>query len=493
AARFGRNTPSGAQETSGSIRLHARVTGTSSRPRLQGEAATAGASIGNLGVSRGQARFYWSAGERGEISVDAEGIRTPAGEFPSVEARLRVDGRGVEVAALRLPLSPGVLLAHGHVSRAGGLALQLTASGADAAALAARARQLSHMGNARGTIAFAGTLGGTLVHPVLEGQVDAENGALGNVAFEQLRAGLEVRNGGFAVRHLALRRGDETLAFSGHAQLGARAAPRVEGRLVCRSVEAAALARALGAAIDIEGSGSADLQLKGSPPYFGAQGELTVQGARIAGVALGNVRARLLREGGGIRLDPLEITDGDARLSAAGSAAADARLKVALEGRRVPLDRLARLAGLNLPLTGVLDFTGELSGTLAHPSVAMRATGGSAQLGALTIDSVAGNLTYANGVTRAEGVHLERGSTRYAVQHLEWNGPDQAIHLQGAVQHASLAELAETLGVVLKSNPQAAGHWSAAVNALPHPAEGQADLEITTTGPLNHLTGSAAI
>jgi hypothetical protein len=165
---------------------------------------------------------------------------------------------------------------------------------------------------------------------------------------------------------------------------------QAEGRLVLNDVPVKSVLEALGLALRAEGTCSAELSFAipdlalGNPATWSIHGTFRVDQAGLAGYLLGTVAGTLDKQGSVVRMATFELARDDQRL--VGSARADLaagawQLEVA--GRDLQLAALEPFLPLGtkqVPFTGQISFSGQLSGYLDRPRWKLQGTASAAQL-----------------------------------------------------------------------------------------------------------------
>jgi hypothetical protein len=148
------------------------------------------------------------------------------------------------------------------------------------------------------------------------------------------------------------------------------------------------------------GEAALDLRLRGPFQDLSVVGDVAVAPLSYASVSADGLQG-LLRVGGGKAvLEGGQILLGKGRVACDGSLdyQHDLALDLRASGRGVPLEKLAAWGGLQAPLSGKVDFTGRLGGTIDRPSADAALQLAEVTLAGVPFGSGTGSLALADGV-----------------------------------------------------------------------------------------------
>jgi hypothetical protein len=218
---------------------------------------------------------------------------------------------------------------------------------------------------------FDGIMTGTFRRPRVEGEFRGEDLRGFDTWWGDGDAHIVVENGYVRVRDGIVTADDSEMRFDGLFSLGF---PRDDGgeelnariRVVRRDVDS--LRHAFG--IDeypVSGLLSGEFQLTGAylrPVGFGG---MTLDNLVAYGEPLQRATASLRFDGTGVRLDGLTVEKGGGTITGAAYVGWDSTYSFNLDGRRIPLEKVSRLAYARAPLSGIGEFSASGSATFDQP------------------------------------------------------------------------------------------------------------------------------
>jgi TamB, inner membrane protein subunit of TAM complex len=218
---------------------------------------------------------------------------------------------------------------------------------------------------------FDGTMTGPFRRPRVEGEFSGEDLRGFDTWWGAGDAHIVVENGYVRVRDGIVRLNDSEMRFDGLFSLGF---PRDDGgeemnariRVVRRDIDS--LRHAFG--IDdypVSGLLSGEFQLTGEylrPVGFGG---MTLENLVAYGEPLQTATASLRFDGTGVRLDGLTVEKGGGTITGAAFVGWDSTYSFNLDGRRIPLEKVSKLAYPRAPLSGIAEFSASGSATFDQP------------------------------------------------------------------------------------------------------------------------------
>jgi len=218
---------------------------------------------------------------------------------------------------------------------------------------------------------FDGVMTGAFRNPRVEGLFTGQ----GMRAFDTLwgdgSARIVVENRYVDVRDGIVRKGDSSIRADGLFSLGyprADQGEEINARIRVARRDVDSLRHAFGIdAYPVSGLLSGDFHLTGEyqrPVGFGA---MTIEEGTGYGEPFQRATSSLRFDGTGVRLDNLELLKGPGSVTGAAYVGWDSTYSFNVDGRRIPVERLAFLAFKNAPLSGVAEVTASGSGTFEVP------------------------------------------------------------------------------------------------------------------------------
>ena len=218
---------------------------------------------------------------------------------------------------------------------------------------------------------FDGIMLGAFGRPRIEGTFSGDRMRAWDVNWGRGTARIAIENSYVDVSQSTLVAGDSEITASGRFSLGY---PRRDGgeeinarvRLTRRPL--ADLRHAF--ALDdwpIEGFVSGEYHLTGRYETPDGFGRLVIEQGVAYGEPFDSVVSPLRFERNGVRLDAIEMKKGTGAMTGAAWVAWDGNYAFNVDGRRIPVESLARLSFPKAPLSGVLQFTAAGTGTFDNP------------------------------------------------------------------------------------------------------------------------------
>ena len=262
-----------------------------------------------------------------------------------------------------------------------------------------------------------GVLLGDLASPRVEATFAGEDVRAWNVDWGTGRGEFVVEDSYLDVIDGDFRRGDSAMAIDGRFSLGW---PRRDGgeemnALVrLESFPAASIRAAFGLTEGylIEGPATGEMRLYGAYRRLFGVGRLRLDRPTAYGEPFDSAAADLRFEGGGVRLNGLDIRKGAGSATGAAFIEWDASYSFNLDARGVDVASLAFLPELPRPPSGTIAGTASGVGSLDNPSYAIRATVSDLRIGDEEVGHITGQLDIRDGELRLD---LEGASSTVAL------------------------------------------------------------------------------
>jgi hypothetical protein len=227
-----------------------------------------------------------------------------------------------------------------------------------------------------GTAEFSGVMTEALSRPRVEGSFAAENLRAFGVDWGAGEAGLVIQNSYADVTGGRMRKEDGELAVNGRFSLGFPRRDRgeeINGRIRVTKWTAADFKRAFDIDdYDVEGILSGEYHLYG--PYQGpfGFGTLTIEGGTAYGEPFDTASGSLRFEGNGVRIDGIRMLKSGGTTEGAAFIGWNGTYSFNATGRRIPMESVKAMAYAEMPLTGLLEFNADGSGTFEVPRYQFR-------------------------------------------------------------------------------------------------------------------------
>ena len=224
---------------------------------------------------------------------------------------------------------------------------------------------------------FTGTMLESFKRPRVEGEFQATNLRAFDVNWGSGRAGLVIQNSYTDVTAGHMQKDGGDILVDGRFSLGF---PRrdhgeeINGRVRVTKWTAADFKHAFN--IDeykVQGLVSGDYHLYG--PYQGpfGFGTLTIDNGVAYGEHFETATSSLRFEGNGVRLDAIHMTKSTGTADGAAFVGWNGTYSFNADGRRIPMENVSAVQYPDVPLTGLMDFTADGTGTFAVPRYQLRA------------------------------------------------------------------------------------------------------------------------
>lgn len=329
-----------------------------------------------------------------------------------VDVAFTGDGRQVHVIDLDAVRDESRLHASGTVDLSGPLDLNVSA---DHVRVADLASTLGLALDPRGTLAFSGTVRGTLKTPELAGTLHAPDLAIGGQTFDASGA-IDYAAELLRISPLALTQGDASYSLSGELRLGPH--PSADLTLDLTHGQLATIVSAGGLSLPAPVAGMVDgrIALTGPLADPSADLSLSMQDARVGGQPMGTGTADLTLRHGSVDIRRLELNPGQGRITAAGHIVLNGTSAVEVSGSDLDPNVLRSFFHLNRPLVGKMNFTMQWSGPTRDPTAGLSLEASDAGVPGATADRIVGLAYYKDGVIHIEDGTISKGPHKVVIQ-----------------------------------------------------------------------------
>jgi hypothetical protein len=218
---------------------------------------------------------------------------------------------------------------------------------------------------------FDGTMYGAFSRPRIEGHFTGERMRAWDTVWGRVEADLVIENSYVTIAKSVIEHDASRLVADGKFSLGF---PRKDGgeeinaTITMTRRPLADLRHAF--ALDdypVEGLTSGEFHVYGN--YLGPTGvgRLTIEKGVAYGETFETATANLRFEGNGVRMDAIDVTKSTGKVTGAARVGWDGNYSFAASGARIPVESMATLAFPRAPLSGVLQFDANGTGTFESP------------------------------------------------------------------------------------------------------------------------------
>ncbi|MDI6771474.1 MAG: translocation/assembly module TamB domain-containing protein [bacterium] len=352
----------------GLIDGRARIEGPFARPSAAGAVALREAEVGGQMVDQASASFQWDGTH---LIVTGGSLRRRDSEISFSGVYHRRSGLAFDLAARRLDLGD----------------LTLPASGS--------ARM-------EGRLDAVGRITGPPASPAVALSFASPDLVLNGIRFDQTSGEMRWEAGALRLQPLVLRAGGERYEVAGEMRLGS-----VPGATLSATVVDGRLSTLLGLTgvrlpfpLDGTVSGSADLDGPMANPT--ARLDLRMVGGRLGPHPIEDGHADLVLSDGVLTVREFELRPGRGRIAAVGRLNLRGENQIEVSGADLELDFLRPVLRLRRPMTGRLDFTMQLGGTLATPEIGFALEIARGGVEGATFDSLVANAYYREGLLQVQ-------------------------------------------------------------------------------------------
>ena len=227
-----------------------------------------------------------------------------------------------------------------------------------------------------GTAEFSGVMTEALSRPRVEGRFVAENMRAFDVTWGKGEAGLVIQNSYVDVTGGRMQKDSGDIVVNGRFSLGFPRRDKgeeINGRIRVAKWTAADFKHAFDIDdYDVEGTVSGEYHLYG--PYQGpfGFGTLTIDNGIAYGEPFETVSGSLRFEGNGVRIDGIQMKKSDGTAEGAAFVGWNGTYSFNATGRRIPLEGVKAMTYPQMPLTGLLEFNADGTGTFDVPRYQFR-------------------------------------------------------------------------------------------------------------------------
>ncbi|MBM3470577.1 MAG: DUF748 domain-containing protein [Armatimonadetes bacterium] len=287
----------------------------------------------------------------------------------------------------------------GVYHRRSGLAFDLAARRLDLADLTLPASNTAPM---EGRFDAVGRITGLPASPAVALTFTSPDLVLNGTRFDQTSGEMRWKAGTLRVQPLVLRARSERYEVTGEIRTGS-----IPGATLSATVADGRLSTLLGLAgvrlafpLDGTVSGSADLDGPMANPT--ARLDLRMASGKLGTHTIEGGGADLVLSDGFLTVREFELRSGRGRIAAAGRLNLRGENQIELSGTDLELDFLRPVLRLRRPLTGRLDFTMQLGGTLATPEIGFALEIARGGVEGATFDSLVANAYYREGLLQVQ-------------------------------------------------------------------------------------------
>jgi len=337
-----------------------------------------------------------------------------------------------------LRMGSGQAFVAGRISPEGSLALRIAASDLQ---LGEIARALRRGEDVAGVVDVLGSVEGTAKAPTFQGVVTVRNGTAGSLQFDRLRASVEAGEDRIASRDLQLSvgsglvRGSGTLSLAGGRIRSVRASAEVQEFPLER------IAHLLRSPVEATGELAGVLRLEGSPGALRGQGQLRLEGARIAGQHVDGAEAVGTWADGVLTLDRVEARVNSSKISGRGKVTSRGDLDLSVWAQGLNLGDFPVLSQGPLKTKGAVDLQGKVGGTLRSPSFHGGVTSSGLLLNGQVFDAVRGEIAWGGGRLSLDPLELRQGAGIYRLSGSVDMSSRPAVDLTAEVARGRLTTL----------------------------------------------------
>ena len=360
------------------------------------------------------------------------------------------------------------LRAHGEMSRSGALAFAVTGTEVNLRTVGER---FGLRGWVAGTADLDGRLAGTLRRPVLDGHLRGRDGALGPLPFELARGRIRMTDTALRTPGLLLFDGDGRYFATGLVRWAAPS--RVDLTVRAADVAAQRLLDLADVPRRVGGTIETTVRLSGSVSRPTAHGTVQLRDGHIEGQRLDRAAAAFQWNGTRLLVEQLTAGVNGSTLVASGTISRTGALGISFSARAVDLTDLAVLKRDALSLSGAVDLSGTIRGTMRLPVLTATATSETLVVNGQAFDQARGQVTYRAGRLVLSPLMLQQNGGTFQLSGTLVLRDDPLLDLRISAAQGQLTTL---LGLARVRPPFALG--------------GTLDGEVTATGPLQDLRAS---
>jgi len=380
------------------------------------------------------------------VDVGAGGILGVS--FDRLAAGLWYDRGRLELDYLTARSGTTRVHANGVVDRSGHVAIDLAAAQINLRTIGERfglGRWLA------GSAEVWGTISGTRRAPVLLANVEATAGSLGPLPFDAARGSIRLSSTGLSTPRVSLIDGRGTYTASGDIGW---APPRIDLAITADGVPAQRLLQIARVPVSLEGIVRAAVRLTGSPANPQAAGSVDLVDGRVEGQRVDHARAEFRWTGDRLLIDDAVAEVGASVLRGVGTVTRDGRVALTFAAKNFALQDIGVLQSDFARLSGTVDLTGSIGGTLRAPTVSAALSSTSLTVNGQSFDRATGSARFSLGRLTLQPLVLEQGAGRYGFSGDITFGAAPTVRLEATAEHADVSTL---LGLANVRPPFAVG------------------------------------
>ncbi len=466
------------------LSFDAVVFGSTGKPRVRATASIPRAVISGMSASGIAASGDYSAGV---ITISDLRARVPQGDGRfSAAANLKTH-RTTLSGTIRT--AGGTIRTSGTVAALGRLDLAVTASGVDIGAL------LGPLGyrEATGAADFRGRLTGTIASPVLIGDLTARNGHLQQITFDFLHARLTATRDYLLLTDATIRRKGSEIATTGSVRIARGAPAQVDLHATGQGLSLVELQELTGLTINAQGRADIDLRIRGRYPNLLAEGTIAVTDATISDYQVDSARIDLRTVDGHTVIEQFVVARGDMRLTGSGSIGSRGELSIAVTGKALDLSLLNKSLSPYATLSGQMEFTGDVSGTLSDPRLRGELVSSTPIVNQIQYDRLVASVSWDGTTISLLDVSLTGTDSNHSIQALQFNTVTKSIALDGGVISARLEAILPPLRNSPYLETPAGEALKNSLETIPPNASGKVEAAVNFSGPIDGLSGTVTV
>ncbi len=268
-----------------------------------------------------------------------------------------------------------------------------------------------------GTGVFDGRMTGAFGSPRIDGQFAGDDLAAWSVRWGRAQGTLTIEDSYVDIRDAEITRGDGRMAVTGRFSLGfprRDGGEEIDARIQTVRWPVVDLRQAFDIAdYPVDGALSGEFHVYGQYQRPYGFGKMTIADGTAYSEPFETATAALRFEGDGVRLDAIEMTKGDGRVSGAAYVGWDGTYSFGVDGQGLPVQDIRAMTFEGVPLTGMLRFAASGSGRFDAPQYEVRMSIDDLYLAEEGIGQVTGRLAIRDGDLLLE--QLEAASSRLAM------------------------------------------------------------------------------
>lgn len=314
-------------------------------------------------------------------------------------ASFQWDGTHLVVAGGSLRRRDSEIGFSGVYNRRSGLAFDLAARRLDLGDLTLPASGSARM---EGRFDAVGRITGPPASPAVALSFASPDFVLNGIRFDQTTGEMRWEAGTLRLQPLVLRAGGERYEVAGEMRLGS-----VPGATLSATVADGRLSTLLGLtgvrlAFPLDGTVSGSADLDGPMANLAARLDLRMASGRLGPHPIEGGVADLVLSDGVLAVREFELRSGRGRIAAVGRLNLRGENQIEVSGTDLELDFLRPILRLRRPMTGRLDFTMQLGGTLATPEIGFALEIARGGVEGATFDSLVANAYYREGLLQVQ-------------------------------------------------------------------------------------------